>query len=158
MSRDPQREALDALVFPIGEGPWNRMQARIEAMPPGSDRVQALVDLNAMLIEHRAALEAEPVGLDEIRSRIVAMRPWPEGETLLQALERYAATIAALDTEPEPNWRKAIAESDEWIGWDTIYCYWCGQVEHEGHVDTCTWVAAQPAKGEAQEGTDAKGG
>lgn len=51
-------EALAELVFPIGEGPWDRMEARIEAMPLGHDRTQALVDLNAMLIERRNALTA----------------------------------------------------------------------------------------------------
>lgn len=40
------------------DGPWARMSARIEAMPPGPDRTQALVDLNAMLVERRDALLA----------------------------------------------------------------------------------------------------
>ena len=38
--------------------------------------------------------------VDIVRRHIAALRPWPEGEPLIQALERYAETIAARAAAP----------------------------------------------------------
>jgi hypothetical protein len=64
-----------------------------------------------------------------------------EGWDLRRELFRARAT-----EPPALDWRKAIADADEWIGWDTIFCYWCGNTEAEGHANECVWVAARLAR------------
>ena len=45
-------------------------------------------------------MAGEPSDLAAIRKRIAALRPWPDGEAVIQSLERYAATIEA-EAAPE---------------------------------------------------------
>lgn len=56
-----------------------------------------------MIAHGQVSSPVETPRLSDIEARIAALRPWPEGESVIQALERYAAILRERDqTTSEP--------------------------------------------------------
>jgi hypothetical protein len=53
--------------------------------------------------------------------------------------------------------RDAILSRPEWIGWDTVYCYWCDNTQDEGHAPDCLRAALAATPAPAHLGPDDHG-
>lgn len=100
----------EALAFPIGDGPWKRMADRVEAIPPGPERTQAIVDMNAMLVERNRQLRSEGLTVERLDQAMAAIGihvdlrrepPRPIGCNSCRPAIR--ALLGALSQHKEPN-------------------------------------------------------
>lgn len=83
------------------QGEWWTGNDRVVEAAYGASPATALRALAARLVKE-ATVENAYQGRDElevIKARIADLRPWPEGEAVIQALERYAATLAQKDLD-----------------------------------------------------------